>query len=226
MGNPLEETTQVGPITTQPQYEKVLDYIDIAKQRRREVRARRRPGAATGVRRRLVRRADDLHRRDNRRCGSRRKKCSARCCRSSRSKRRGSARDRQRFDLRPCGRRLDVEHRPRAEDGDELEAGTVWVNTYRASSYAVAVRRLQALGLRPRERPARDPRVRAGEERVDRDDGRGHAEPVRDPLTYCWAGSLFAASPGAPVSAEPMNNREPSAKIRSRPLARCAPLFA
>jgi acyl-CoA reductase-like NAD-dependent aldehyde dehydrogenase len=31
MGDPLEETTQVGPITTQPQYEKVLRYIDIAK---------------------------------------------------------------------------------------------------------------------------------------------------------------------------------------------------
>ena len=32
MGNPLEETTQVGPITTQSQYQKVLSYIDIAKQ--------------------------------------------------------------------------------------------------------------------------------------------------------------------------------------------------
>src|SRR5262249_14424796 len=31
MGNPLEMTTQVGPITTQPQYQKVLDYIRIAK---------------------------------------------------------------------------------------------------------------------------------------------------------------------------------------------------
>ena len=32
MGNPLEETTQVGPITTRAQYQKVLGYIDIAKQ--------------------------------------------------------------------------------------------------------------------------------------------------------------------------------------------------
>jgi (Z)-2-((N-methylformamido)methylene)-5-hydroxybutyrolactone dehydrogenase len=31
MGNPLELTTQVGPITTRPQYEKVLDYIGVAK---------------------------------------------------------------------------------------------------------------------------------------------------------------------------------------------------
>jgi len=32
IGNPLEETTQVGPITTRPQYEKVLGYIEVAKQ--------------------------------------------------------------------------------------------------------------------------------------------------------------------------------------------------
>jgi len=32
MGDPLDLSTQVGPITTQPQYEKVLDYIRIAKE--------------------------------------------------------------------------------------------------------------------------------------------------------------------------------------------------
>jgi len=32
MGNPLDYATQVGPITTQPQYQKVLDYIRIAKE--------------------------------------------------------------------------------------------------------------------------------------------------------------------------------------------------
>jgi (Z)-2-((N-methylformamido)methylene)-5-hydroxybutyrolactone dehydrogenase len=32
MGNPLDSATQVGPVTTQPQYQKVLDYIRIAKQ--------------------------------------------------------------------------------------------------------------------------------------------------------------------------------------------------
>jgi aldehyde dehydrogenase (NAD+) len=31
MGNPLELSTQVGPITTQPQYRKVLDYMDVAR---------------------------------------------------------------------------------------------------------------------------------------------------------------------------------------------------
>ena len=31
MGDPLEDTTQVGPITTRPQHRKVLEYIEIAK---------------------------------------------------------------------------------------------------------------------------------------------------------------------------------------------------
>ncbi len=31
MGNPMEPTTQVGPVTTPPQYEKILKYIDVAK---------------------------------------------------------------------------------------------------------------------------------------------------------------------------------------------------
>lgn len=31
MGNPMEATTQVGPVTTRPQYQKILSYIDVAK---------------------------------------------------------------------------------------------------------------------------------------------------------------------------------------------------
>jgi acyl-CoA reductase-like NAD-dependent aldehyde dehydrogenase len=31
MGNPMETTTQVGPVTNRPQYQKILQYIDIAK---------------------------------------------------------------------------------------------------------------------------------------------------------------------------------------------------
>jgi len=31
MGNPMDAGTQVGPITTRPQYQKVLDYIDVAR---------------------------------------------------------------------------------------------------------------------------------------------------------------------------------------------------
>jgi len=32
MGDPLDKSTQVGPITTRPQYQKVLDYIEIARE--------------------------------------------------------------------------------------------------------------------------------------------------------------------------------------------------
>ncbi len=46
MGNPLEASTQVGPVTTKPQYEKVLDYIRIAKDEGAECRL----GGAPGVR--------------------------------------------------------------------------------------------------------------------------------------------------------------------------------
>jgi aldehyde dehydrogenase (NAD+) len=31
IGNPMDPTTQVGPVTTPPQYEKILKYIDVAK---------------------------------------------------------------------------------------------------------------------------------------------------------------------------------------------------
>ena len=31
MGNPMDTSTQVGPVTTPPQYEKILKYIDVAK---------------------------------------------------------------------------------------------------------------------------------------------------------------------------------------------------
>ena len=31
MGNPMSADTQVGPVTNKPQFEKILDYIDIAK---------------------------------------------------------------------------------------------------------------------------------------------------------------------------------------------------
>ena len=32
IGDPMDKTTQIGPVTTKPQYEKILHYIDVAKQ--------------------------------------------------------------------------------------------------------------------------------------------------------------------------------------------------
>lgn len=45
MGNPLDSSTQVGPVTTKPQYEKVLDYIRIAKTEGAECRLGGAPAA-------------------------------------------------------------------------------------------------------------------------------------------------------------------------------------
>ena len=51
MGDPMSMDTQVGPVTTRPQYDKVLDYIDIAKKEGAELRwaadRPRGPNAAT-----------------------------------------------------------------------------------------------------------------------------------------------------------------------------------
>ncbi len=52
MGDPMDAETQIGPITNRPQFEKMLHYIDIAQGRRRDGRcsaaaARRGPSAAT-----------------------------------------------------------------------------------------------------------------------------------------------------------------------------------
>ena len=159
MGDPLEATTQVGPITTQPQYQKVLGYIDIAKQRGRDLRARRRPRDDPGCGRRLVRRADGLRRR-------------APDMRIAQEEVFGPVLSIIPFDgeeealeiangtiygLAPGVWTSTSAARTMAQ---ALEAGTVWINTYRVGAH-VAVRRLQALRLRPRERDPRDPRIRA-----------------------------------------------------------------
>ena len=64
LGDPALPDTQIGPIATRPQFEKVLRYIDIAK----DEGARCVLGGSSrpGPRRRPVRRADDLHRRAQR----------------------------------------------------------------------------------------------------------------------------------------------------------------
>lgn len=47
MGDPLDSSTQVGPITTRPQYEKVLDYIRIAKEEGAVCRLGGKPGGTS-----------------------------------------------------------------------------------------------------------------------------------------------------------------------------------
>ena len=89
----------------------------------------------------------------------------------------GGDRDRQRRGLRPGRRRVDAEHAPRADDG-RAAAGRHGLGQHLSrGQLPVAVRRLQAIGHRARERSGDDQGIPAGEERVDLD-GDGRAESV------------------------------------------------
>ena len=56
----------MGPLINKAQHEKVLGYIEIGKAEGATLASRRRRAVAAGLRRRLLRRADDLHRRHRR----------------------------------------------------------------------------------------------------------------------------------------------------------------
>ena len=133
LGDPSLPDTQVGPIATRPQFEKILAYIEIAKKEGATcvLGGRSRPdlGAGqfieptifTGVRTT---------------CVSRRKKCSARFSRSSplKTKPMRSASGTTSISVWPrrCGR-SDLKRAMLMTD--KLKAGTVWVNNYRATSF-------------------------------------------------------------------------------------------
>ena len=59
LGDPNDPETEMGPIANQPQYEKVLGYLDTAQGRGRDGRVRRRGGRRAG---RVLRQADPVHR--------------------------------------------------------------------------------------------------------------------------------------------------------------------
>ncbi len=64
MGNPMSPDTQIGPVTNKPQFEKILNYIDIAKGEGARAVLGGGAGHTARVRQRVVRRADDLRRRE------------------------------------------------------------------------------------------------------------------------------------------------------------------
>ena len=59
LGDPNDPETEMGPIANQPQYEKVLGYLDTAQKRGRDGRVRRLGGERAG---RVLRQADPVHR--------------------------------------------------------------------------------------------------------------------------------------------------------------------
>ena len=62
IGDPLDPETQMGPLISKAQHEKVLGYIATGKAEGATSPARRRRAVAAGFRGRLLRRADHLHR--------------------------------------------------------------------------------------------------------------------------------------------------------------------
>ncbi len=116
MGNPLDPSTQVGPVTTHPQYEKVLDYIRIAKEEGAVCRLGGGSGRARRMRIGLVRRADDFHRREPADAHRERRGVRSGALGDSVRRRRRSDSHREQHRLRAGRRRLDAEHSPRAAD--------------------------------------------------------------------------------------------------------------
>ena len=106
--------TQVGPITTPPQCEKILDYIDIAKGEGAALRAGRRHAAAPGAAAAASsssRRSSPVSQRDAHRPGGGVRPGAVGHPVQGRG---GGGRDRQRHRLRPRRRRVDLGHPPRA----------------------------------------------------------------------------------------------------------------
>ena len=101
MGDPLDDATQVGPITTRPQYKQGAGIHRHRPGRGRGLRARRRAGHAPGVRPGLVRRADHLHRREAGHADRPGGGVRAGARHHPVRRRRGGGRDRQRHALRP-----------------------------------------------------------------------------------------------------------------------------
>ena len=90
----------------------------------------------------------------------------------------------------------------------QLQAGTVWVNMYRAMAPQLAVRRVQGERPRPAERHRRDRRVPADEERLGGALGRG-AGPVRAASVGQWRST--SSGPGSR-----RRSRTPAGRATSR----------
>ena len=182
MGNPMNLDTQVGPITNKPQFEKVLKYIEIAKAEGATpmLGGKRASGPECGDG--WFVEPDDLRRREQPHAHR-----AGRGVRSGaggdpvQGRRRGH-RDRQRRGLRPGRRRLDAEHAPRVDDGRAAAGGHRLDQHVPRGQLPLAVRRLQAVGNRPRERPGDDQGIPAGQERLDFH-GRRSAQSVRPALS-------------------------------------------
>ena len=169
MGDPMDPATQVGPITNKPQFEKVLKYIDIAKAE----------GAAPllGGRRASAPECGDgwfveptifggVH---NRMRIAQEEVFGPVLAVIPFEDEDEAIAVGQRRRLRAGRRRLDAEHAARAQNG-RASSGRHYLDQHLSGcQLSVAVRRVQTVGHRPRERPRDDQGVPAGQERLDFD---------------------------------------------------------
>jgi len=179
IGDPSQDDTQVGPITTKPQLAKVLDYIEIARAEGAELALGGK--RAMAAQRRVVRRTDHFHRRETRNAHRARGGVRPGALDHTLRGRRGGYRRRQRHDLRARGRRLDEEHQSGPDDAPATGGRHGLDQHLSGDELHVAFRRLQALRHRPRERPDRDPRISPGEIGLDRHQ-RQRAQSLRPAL--------------------------------------------
>jgi len=166
LGNPSLAETQVGPVTTPPQYQKILSYIDIAKEEGAKcvLGGGRHQG---GGRRQVFRQADYLHGRQQQDAH-----CAGGGVRSGsvghqvQGRGRGGA-DSQRHRIRTRRRRLDPVPQARAHDGRPHQGRHGVGEHLSGGELPDAVRRLQSLRPRPREWRRGDRGISAIEKRVD-----------------------------------------------------------
>ena len=133
MGDPALPDTQIGPISTRPQFEKILSYIDVAKREgaRCVLGGRSRPdlGAGLFIEPTILATCATT-------CVSRRRKSSGRCSasfRSTRKKTRSAIGNDVVYGLAAAVWTRSLRRAMRMTDA--LQAGTVWVNNYRATSF-------------------------------------------------------------------------------------------
>ena len=147
-GDPMLPDTNIGPVTTAPQYRKILEYIDIAKAEGARCILGGGPATSAEPARRTVRRADDFHRRETRDAHRPRGSVRAGTCPSSGSKMKRRpirlANDTI-YGLAAGVWTTDIGRAIRMSSA--LKAGTVWVNTYRAVSYMMPFGGMKRSGL-------------------------------------------------------------------------------
>ena len=171
MGNPLDLSTQVGPITTRPQYEKVLEYLRVGKDEGAVCRLgggpATRPECGSGW---FVEPTVFTNVRPDMRIANEEIfgpvlsiipfDDEDEAVRIANSTVYGLAAGVWTSSIR---RALSMSER--------LEAGTVWIEYVPDDQLYVAFRRIQTFRPRPRKRYRRHPRLSANEERLDRHNG-------------------------------------------------------